>query len=148
MRWINSTEESGIPPAESSKNRLATHRVLHPGFGSRRFWCRSLWIIPAAGSLTFSLKKFSSMGAHNSSRISPARRFQIFPAGASRGSGSGLPIQNDGDRGGCFFRDGVHQEPLAVRRDHVLIAGKGLQRATHTRGEEWHGRAGFNGLTI
>src|SRR5881409_668853 len=30
-----------------------------------------LWMMPAAGSRTFSLKKFSSMGAHNSSRISP-----------------------------------------------------------------------------
>src|SRR5207237_7165539 len=37
-----------------------------------------LWMMPPAGSLTFSLKKFSSMGAHNSSRISPVCRFQIF----------------------------------------------------------------------
>src|SRR5207249_3274052 len=61
---------SGLPPA---------HRSGPPGSPVRRLRSNAyLWIIPAAGSLTFSLKKFSSIGAHNSSRISPACRFQIF----------------------------------------------------------------------
>jgi hypothetical protein len=54
---------------------------------------------------------------------------------ASRGSGFGLPIQEDRDGRGCFFGDGVHQESLAVGRDHVLLPVEDLDSATDVRGK-------------
>lgn len=50
----------------------------------------------------------------------------------------GHPVQDDDNRCRGFFHDRVHQKPLAVRRYHVLLHVRTLNRAANVRPEQWN----------
>ena len=86
---INTTPALRATPLNRGGEFFAPRQFIHTFYDRRRFpGSRSPAVIgrrysyfllrPAAGSLTLSLKKSSSIGAHSSSRISPGCRLHVW----------------------------------------------------------------------
>src|SRR5262245_446441 len=60
-----------------------------------------------------------------------------------------MPVQDDRDwrRGGCV-QNRVHQKPLSVWSDSVVMAGTNLYRAADARGKQGNWLARFDRLSI
>src|SRR5262245_55363768 len=100
----------------------------------------------------FLIDRLRGLRAANRSRESAARQSRLpvalgFRTGrgepllvsASFSSRFRLPVQDDRDgRRGFFIRQGVHQEPLTIGRNDVLVPEWKRQSAAHARREQRH----------